>query len=74
MERRKPRSVPLKKALSELPKLTARIKKGEELLKIVQGVEKYAGRSRLKPDEKRKIMMINKQWRDFGLNPRIILT
>jgi hypothetical protein len=42
-------------------------------LKIVQGVEKYAGRSRLKPEEKHEIMMINKRWRDFGLNPRIIL-
>ena len=71
--KKKAKIVPLKKALSELPKLTARIKKGEELLKIVQGVEKYAGRSRLKPDEKREIMIIQKRWRDFGLNPRTIL-
>ena len=71
--KQKTKTVPFKKALSELPKLAARIKKGEELLKIVQGVEKYAGRSRLKAEEKREIMIINKQWRDFGLNPRIIL-
>ena len=71
--KKKIKTVPLKKALSELPKLATRIKKGEELLKIIQGVKKYADRSRLKPEEKREIMMINKQWRDFGLNPRIIL-
>jgi hypothetical protein len=71
--KQKTKTVPFKKALSELPKLAARIKKGEELLEIMQGVEKYAGRSRLKAEEKREIMMINKQWRDFGLNPRIIL-
>ena len=71
--KQKTKTVPFKKALSELPKLATRIKKGEELLEIVQGVEKYAGRSRLKAEEKREIMMINKRWRDFGLNPRIIL-
>jgi len=72
--KQKTKTVPLKKTFSELPKLAARIEKGERLLEIVQGVEKYAGRSRLKPEEKREIMMINKRWRDFGLNPRIILT
>ena len=71
--KKKTKTVALKKTFSELPKLATRIKKGEELLKIIQGVEKYAGRSRLKAEEKREIMMINKRWRDFGLNPRIIL-
>jgi 2-oxo-4-hydroxy-4-carboxy--5-ureidoimidazoline (OHCU) decarboxylase len=71
--KQKTKAVPLKKVLSELPKLAARIEKGERLLEIFQRVEKYAGRSRLKPEEKREITMINKRWRDFGLNPRIIL-
>ena len=72
--KKKTKAVPLKKVLSELPKLAARIKKGEELLEIVQGVEKYAGRSRLKSEEKREVMFITKQWREFGLDPRINLT
>ena len=71
--KKKTKAVPLKKVLSELPKLAARIKKGEELLEIVKRVEKYADRSRLKSEEKREVMFITKQWRDFGLNPRIIL-
>ena len=72
--KQKTKTVPLKKVLSELPKLAARIKKGEELLEIVKRVEKYADRSRLKSEEKREVMFITKQWREFGLDPRINLT
>ena len=64
----------LKKAFTEIPDLNARINKGENLLTIVKGVEKYADRSRLKPAEKQEMAKITRQWQEFGLNPRIVLT
>ena len=72
--KQKTKAVPLKKVLSELPKLAARIEKGERTFgNFFKESKSIAGRSRLKPEEKREITMINKRWRDFGLNPRIIL-
>jgi hypothetical protein len=72
--KKKTKTVPLKKAFSERSELAARIEKGERLLEIVKRVEKYADRSRLKPEEKREVIFITKQWREFGLDPRINLT
>jgi len=72
--KKKMKDVSLKKAFTEIPDLNARINKGENLLTIVKGVEKYADRSRLKPSEKLEMKRIIQQWQEFGLNPRIVLT
>jgi hypothetical protein len=72
--RKRTKYVPLRKAFAEIWKFDQQIKKLTALSELIQRVEKYADRSRLKPEEKREVMFITKQWREFGLDPRINLT
>ena len=65
--------MPLRRAFGEISKFDQQIEKLTALSELIKRVEKYADRSRLKPQEKREMMLITKQWRAMGL-PRGAVT
>ena len=69
--KKRTRDMPLRRAFGEISKLDQQIKKFTALSELIKRVEKYADRSRLKPQEKREMMLITKQWRAMGF-PRTV--